>query len=260
MILRFKTPFRFLIYSNSGNYLIYLIKKYEIYFNFKLLGGGKSTLAAKIVKNRNECMINPPKTILYFSKFSSSVPKSIQHIVEFRDGLPSETDLEDESDSGKLFILDDLQHILFDSPVVALLFQQSRHKNISIILLSQNLFPKGKIQRDITLNCTGIFLLRTCRDLSSIKVLSYQLSPLNPTKLSQIYQEFINSGYKYVFVNLNVDSDEYLRYTSDFFGNPDCCEVFIDQDQLNTLERYETSETRGSAHKIPIFKLSVSNF
>jgi hypothetical protein len=33
-----------------------------------------------------------------------------------------------------------------DSPVVARLFTQGRHRNASAILLLQNMFPKGKIQ------------------------------------------------------------------------------------------------------------------
>lgn len=234
MIIKFVCPFRYIIYSNSG--------------------GGKSTLASELIENRRNCMENAPEKVLYFAKFHTSVPKNIINDVEFRSGLPNEEDLEKDYKAGVLFILDDLQHILFDSPIIALLFQQSRHKNISIIVLSQNLFPKGKIQRDISLNCNGIFLLRTCRDLSSVKTLSFQLSPIKPYKLSEIYLRFANEPYKYIFINLGVDTPDLLRYTSNLFSQDNTCKVFLDDDQLEKLQRYETKSEFGD--EIQIFELS----
>ena len=41
-------------------------------------------------------------------------------------------------------ILDDLMAEATDSPVVSQLFTQSRHRNASVILLLQNMFPKEK--------------------------------------------------------------------------------------------------------------------
>lgn len=234
MLLKFKCPFRFLIYSNSG--------------------GGKSTLVSELIKNRNKCMIDPPKRILYFAKFITSVPQSIQNQVEFRSGLPTEHDLENDSNDGLLIVLDDLQHIIFESPIIALLFQQSRHRNISICLLTQNLFPKGKVNRDISLNCTGIFLLKTVRDISSIRTLSYQLNPLNPTKLSEIYINFINKPFKYIFINLCVDSPDIFRYTSDLFSDDNTCEVFLDESQITQLKRYEGYGQTGFDKTIPAFE------
>jgi hypothetical protein len=38
-----------------------------------------------------------------------------------------------------------------DSPVVSRLFTQGRHRNASVILLLQNMFPKGKFNTDIIL-------------------------------------------------------------------------------------------------------------
>ena len=38
-----------------------------------------------------------------------------------------------------------------DSPVVSRLFTQGRHRNASVILLLQNMFPKGKYNTDMAL-------------------------------------------------------------------------------------------------------------
>lgn len=197
-------------------------------------------------------MTDPPEKILYFAKFITSVPESIRDEVEFRAGLPTEQDLENDSNGGLWVILDDLQHLIFDSPIIALLFQQSRHRNISICLLSQNLFPHGKVQRDISLNCTGLFLLKTVRDISSVRTLSYQLNALFPSKLSEIYINFINKPFKYVFVNLCVDSPDIFQYTSELFSKDNTCEVFLDESQISKLRRHESQE--GFNTSIPAFE------
>ena len=53
-----------------------------------------------------------------------------------------------------IIILDDLMAEATDRPVVSRsrLFTQGRHRNASVILLLQNLFPKGKYNTDISQN------------------------------------------------------------------------------------------------------------
>ena len=51
-----------------------------------------------------------------------------------------------------IIILDDLVAEATDSPVVSRLFTQGRHRNASVILLLQNMFPKEKYNTDISRN------------------------------------------------------------------------------------------------------------
>ena len=51
-----------------------------------------------------------------------------------------------------IIILDDLMAEAADSPVVSRLFTQGRHRNASVILLLQNMFPKEKYNTDISRN------------------------------------------------------------------------------------------------------------
>ena len=60
-----------------------------------------------------------------------------------------------------IIILDDLMAEATDSPVVSRLFTQGRHRNASVILLLQNMFPKGKYNTDISRNAQYLALFRS---------------------------------------------------------------------------------------------------
>ena len=60
----------------------------------------------------------------------------------------------------KLLILDDLMRES-SSDVILDLFTKGSHHNISVIFVAQNVFLKGKAQRDISLNTKYLVLLKT---------------------------------------------------------------------------------------------------
>ena len=59
-----------------------------------------------------------------------------------------------------IIILDDLMAEATDSPVVSRLFTQGRHRNASVILLVQNVFPKAKYNTDISQNAQYLALFQ----------------------------------------------------------------------------------------------------
>ena len=66
--------------------------------------------------------------------------------ISFVCGIPELSDdlSEINTSYNNLIILDDLMIEAKESPIVARLFTQGRHRNASIVLLLQNMFPKGK--------------------------------------------------------------------------------------------------------------------
>ena len=64
-------------------------------------------------------------------------------------GLP-EFDVDDLHDLNKkkktVIVIDDLMEEAKDSKLVSKLFTQGRHRNVSVILILQNAFPKGKFK------------------------------------------------------------------------------------------------------------------
>ena len=57
-----------------------------------------------------------------------------------------------DNEKKKLFILDDLMRESSSDVILDLFTKGSHHKNISVIFITQNVFHKGKVLRDISLN------------------------------------------------------------------------------------------------------------
>ena len=91
--------------------------------------------------------------------------------VQFRRGLP---DL-DEFDGSQpvLLVIDDLTDQT-DESVANLFTKGSHHRNVSVVFLAQNLFPKNKFSRTISLNAHYIILFKNPRDATQFANLARQ--------------------------------------------------------------------------------------
>ena len=94
--------------------------------------------------------------------------------LEFSKGINDEiVDSIQPGGSGSLLILDDLMSNASQSKKVADIFtQESHHKNLSVILILQNLFFRGNQMRTISLNAHYIVLYKNPRDKTQIRYLS----------------------------------------------------------------------------------------
>jgi len=81
--------------------------------------------------------------------------------VRFQEGVPA--DFNDSGEKPCLIILEDLLNSAYSKDVCDLFTKGSHHRNISVILISQNLFHQGKFCRDISLNVKYI-VLKNVRD------------------------------------------------------------------------------------------------
>ena len=66
-------------------------------------------------------------------------------------------------------MIDDMQASALNNICIANLFsRESHHRNISVILILQNLFHQGKYCRDISLNTHYFFLFKNPRDIHKL--------------------------------------------------------------------------------------------
>lgn len=210
---------------------------------------GKSTFTAQLILRSASCIDPPPEKVLYFAKHISSVPQSIKNHIQFIVGLPTEKHFENPLNQRVLMVFDDLQDEAFKSDIIISAFQRSRHLNISLILLTQNLFPRHPRARDISLNCNIIVIFFNPRDGSSIGRLGQQITPLNPQILSKIYFTYVNSAYKYIFIDLSPETDEVLRFRSSIFDQAP--EIFIPEHLLDSLKDETYKKKLTFAYIIP---------
>jgi len=89
--------------------------------------------------------------------------------------------------------------------------QISHHNNLSVILVTQNVFYQGTQFRNIMKNASNIFLLNSLRDRQAIQTLSRQIFPETPKLISSAYADAMKEKYAYLVLNLDSATDERLR-------------------------------------------------
>ena len=103
--------------------------------------------------------------------------KSLGKSIRFERGVPelSEDLCEINLRYNNIIILDDSMAEAKDSPVVFRLFTQGRHRNASVTLLLQNMFPKGKYNTDISRNAQCLALFRSPSDRKQIGIIGERM-------------------------------------------------------------------------------------
>jgi hypothetical protein len=72
--------------------------------------------------------------------------------------------LEKTNNGTRLVVLNDLLNEAYSSDVCDLFTKGSHHRNISVILITQNLFHQGRFSRDISLNAKYIVVFTNVPD------------------------------------------------------------------------------------------------
>jgi len=115
-----------------------------------------------------------------------------------------------------LVIIDDL--IQETNETVANMFTKgSHHKNISVVFRSQNLFPKNKFARTMSLNAHYMVLFKNPRDVSQFARLARQMYPKTSQFAVEAYRDATREPYSYLLVDLRPEQDEVLRMRTNIF-------------------------------------------
>jgi len=144
----------------------------------------------------------PPSTIVYCYGEYQQLFREYSDVV-FRQGLPDVTDFDGSEPA--LLIIDDLMNEV-DESVANIFTRGFHHRNVSVILLVQNLFHKNKHVRTISLNSHYLVLYKNPRDASQIANLFRQIVPTS-------WRE----PYTYLLVDLRPHQDEVLRLRTNVF-------------------------------------------
>jgi hypothetical protein len=94
----------------------------------------------------------------------NNAPHHLQN-VSFVKGVP---EFENTEKMPTLIVLDDLMDSAYSTKVSELFTKRSHHRNISLVLITQNLFNQGPSSRDICLNGKCIVVFKNPRDKTQI--------------------------------------------------------------------------------------------
>lgn len=173
---------------------------------------GKTTLVRKLLK----CNIygKDIKSIMWcYSTFQQWFLE--ERNINFHQGLPQA--FENNAD---IIVIDDLLESL-NEEVSRLFTVTSHHGNKSVILLTQNLFPKNKIFRNITLNTHYLILFGNNRDSSQIQCLSRQMFPSKSKYFIDAYKKATENPYGHLLIDCHPLSNKTFRLRDSCFPDFD---------------------------------------
>ena len=117
-----------------------------------------------------------------------------------------------------LFVLDDMLNDAHSSKRVCDLFTKgSHHRNISVILVTQNIFHQSKHCRDISLNAKYLILLKNVRDRSPFSRLAQKVYPKNIVDLYDSYPDATSRPHGYLVLDLSQGINDLLRFRTEIF-------------------------------------------
>lgn len=199
---------------------------------------GKTTFLISLMENREKLFNVKFSHIMWC--FSEDNAKPEIDYVEFFKGVPSESDM--MTGGPLLLILDDLMNQAYNQQITDIFTKGSHHRNISIILVTHNLFHKSPHARELTLSTKYLILFKSPRDRTQFNYLARQVSE-NPKELIKVYNEVTKEPYSYLLVDLTQETLDFLRYRTDIFNNyyEAVCFSHIQHGKLST-EQLETEQ------------------
>jgi hypothetical protein len=191
---------------------------------------GKTFLVYNMIKNRHKIFSLPFDTIIYV--YGEDQPL-LQELRESEKSIIFTKSLE-EADSlvhlNTLLVVDDqlLTASTTHNELISRLFVEgSHHRQIFVILILQNLFPKNL--RLVMINSVFLAITKSPRDISSIVNLAKQFCPGAGDYLVQAYKKATEHRGGYLFIDFSQATPDHLRVRNSVFID-DHFEIYI---QLN---------------------------
>jgi hypothetical protein len=188
---------------------------------------GKSTYLYNLLSKRNEKFDKQfTKIIICYAKYQKmyqELKEQDPNLFDLREGLV--IDLDNDPDINKkpiLYVIDDLFTEFLESELALDLFtRSSHHQNVSVILITQKLFPQEKYATVVAENSTYLFLFFNPRGVRCIRTLASQMLEAGQTDfLIGIYKDATDrASYDALFIDCSTTCPEQLRYKSNFLSS-----------------------------------------
>ena len=211
-------------------------------------GSGKSTFCVKFLKNLDtQCTESRfSGGIIWCYSEKTAVPyKQLTGVknIRFQEGLP-ET-FGNTRGKPSLLILDDLLNQVYSETVCDLFTKGSHHRNVSVILVTQNLFHQGPKCRDISLNAKYVVALKNVRDRNQFSFLARQAYPENSDSLYRAYLDATSRPHGYLILDFSQDTDDRVRFRTNVFTDESPVVIYAPvNDEADTFELPRTTHVK----------------
>jgi hypothetical protein len=186
------------------------------------------------LKHAESVFETPPTRIIFaygiFQKAYQDLEIAYPNLILHR-GLPEESYLDDECDPSThtLLILDDLLSDIANSKEMTDLFIRGvHHKNITTILIYQNIFYQSKYMRTISLNLSYYVLMRNYRDQGQIRNLARQMFLGNGARrMVESYMDCTSTARGYLLITNLTVAEEEDRLVTQIFPDDECLVCYL---------------------------------
>jgi hypothetical protein len=185
-------------------------------FNCQIVGPtmcGKTFLLKEILKYKSSIISKPPTNIIYCYKLWQPCYDEMKlndKSIVFHEGLYDMSLL--QAINTNLIILDDLMVECNKSQDILNLFTVgTHHSNTSVFFLTQNIFSKGPVTRDISLNTKDLILFLNPRDQLQMQILARQAYGKNSKWLVDSFLDATKKPYGYLHLNFSPETENRNR-------------------------------------------------
>lgn len=192
---------------------------------------GKTSLVFDILRRGDELLEKPKclqNVIYYYKQWQNGFDELNKDVkLQFINKVPSIANITEKTEGfsqigGSLIVIDDfMQELTRD---VSVLFSTlSHHLNITVFLMTQNLFSKNPVFRDISLNATYNIIFKNPRDSSQISHFARQYAPGKAKMILDIYKEATQKPHSYLLFDNHQEMRDGIRIRSNILqegGNP----------------------------------------
>jgi hypothetical protein len=181
---------------------------------------GKTTFVLNLLKNIDTVFQDPrcKQNIIYFYnqwQNSFDMYRNENIVKEWVNNLPTTDYLLEKTSiykdvGGSIAIIDDFAQQL-SRDTIEIFTRMSHHTNIVVILLTQNIFSKNPVFREISLNATYVVLFKNPRDASQINNYARQFAPGKNSYIIDAFKDATKFPYSYLLFDNHQLTIEKLR-------------------------------------------------
>ena len=217
---------------------------------------GKTCFVQQLLTSQRIAYPNkkPVKVYWFYNQWQpiyDEIQRLLNKKIRFVPGLPELTDdlSNIRSIHNNILVFDDLMAEAKDSPVISKLFTQGRHRNASVILLLQNLFPKGKFNTDISRNALYKVLFRSPGDRKQIDIMAEQTFAKDRPQFMKAYSRETKKPFGYIVLDNHPRTESDRQVVADVFGECKSCPCDSTLPAVDVSEEKRVSESAVKKRK-----------
>jgi len=182
-----------------------------------LLGGvsqsGKTTFAFNLLRSIDKLFQDPrcaQNVIYYYNVWQSSFDKARKEnlVKEWFNRLPTTEEFKTKTvpfakKGGSVVVIDDFAEEL-TTDILKVFTMLCHHTNTVVILMTQNIFSKNKVFRDISLNTSYVVLFKNPRDQSQITHFARQFAQNRSRDVVDAYYEATKNQFTYLLFDMHM--------------------------------------------------------